>query len=322
MKKYNYKYIIGFIIGIILFGSTAFAVINYSANMFFYDKTSSTLNSDDVQSAIDELANTYSNFSSCPSDKICFTKKTSLAIGDYINYTPEKTTYNIDISKTGNTFAQTIDPSELNLWRVISINGNGTVDIISEYTSSKNISFYGLTGFKNYIGYLNVIASQYETPGITTGSRYFGYSTQTQYITSDTYFTTTVPWKCSTGATCSPDPDNYELYGGGDSLYLNDYNLVQNALGTLQAYRFGTSQITDYWLAGRYYQYLSTTSYRWSARYIQTSGTSTVLYLYAYSSSKFNSQRRSFAVRPIVRLKSGLAYSGVGSKLFPMEIQS
>ena len=320
MKKYNYKYIIGFVFGLILFCGVVYAAVNYSANVFFYDKTRSTLSSTNVQGAIDELAIKYANLTTCPSDKLCLHKKSTLALGDYISYTPAKTSYTTDTSKTGDTSTQNINPSELNLWRVLSINDDGTVDLISENVSSTAVTFTGLTGYKNFVGYLNVLASQYETEGITVGSRHFGYSNQTEYITSDTYFVNPAPWTCSTGGSCSPKPDDYESYGGGDTGYLDDYNLVNTVLGTRIANKVdGPASI--YWMASRHYGYSSATRYYWYARYVSTSSSNGISNLYVYSSSSFSNGSSSNALRPIVRLKSGFSYSGVGSKDFPMEIQ-
>ena len=321
MKKYNYKYVIGFIIGIILFGEVVYAAVNYSANVFFYDKTRSTLNSTDIQGAIDELATKYANLTVCPNDKICLPKKSTLEPGDYISYTPTKTSYTTDTSKTGYTSSQTINPSELNLWRVLSINGDGTVDIISEYASSTNVVFSGKEGYKNLVGYLNVLASQYETSGITIGSRHYGYKNQTEYITSDTYFVNPAPWTCSTGGTCTPDPDNYEAYGGGDAKYTSDYYLVNKVLATNVAHKVGSSA-TNYWMASRYYRYGSATYYYWNARIVVSNGYSDNVYLYYNNSGSFLTQSVGSALRPIVTLKSGFSYSGIGSKEYPMEIIS
>ena len=320
MKKYNYKYIIGIILGILLCGGGVYAAIKYSANVFYYNNNSSTLNSTNVQGAIDELANKYASLSSCPSDKICIQKKSTLSLGDYVLYTPSKTSYTTSITYAG-YIAQTYNPSELNLWRVISVNQDGTVDIISEYVSSVNIIFRGQTGYKNLVGYLNVLASQYETTGITVGSRHFGYNGQTEFITNTTYFVNPAPWTCSTGGTCTPVPDDYEASGGGDTSYTADFNLVNTVLGTRKAYKVGTATVTSYWMASRYYYYGNANSYGWYVRYLNTSGTASSSSLYSSSSGSFNDSNLSYALRPIVTLSSSLTYSGVGSKDFPMKIQ-
>ena len=323
-RKYNYKIIIGFILGILLCGGSIYASIIYSANVFYYNNSTSTLTSNNVQAAIDELANKYTQLSNCPSNKICIAKKSTLALGDYISYTPSKTSYTTDTTYTGYTSTQTINPSELNLWRVIAINGDGTVDIISEDVSSVEVYFRGQTGYQNLVGYLNVLASQYETTGVTVGSRYFGYNGQTEFITDTQYFVNPAPWTCNTNGSsgdCSPDPDDYESSGGGDTLYASDYNLINTVLGTRVANKVGTSTATYYWMASRYYYYSNAVIYYWYARGVNASGSDSSDFLYSYSSSRFHEYPCSYALRPIVTLASTLSYSGLGNKDYPMEIQ-
>ena len=72
---------------------------------------------------------------------------------------------------------QTINPSELDLWRVIKKNEDGSIEVISENTSNEEIHFYGKTGYINYIGVLNEIARAYKNE---VGSRYMGYNGQTE----------------------------------------------------------------------------------------------------------------------------------------------
>ena len=238
-------------------------------------------------------------------------KVSSLSLGSYVSYTPSSTSYTTDTAKTGYTSSQTINPSELNLWRVLSVNNDGTVDIISEYTSSVSIYFKGQTAYQNITGYLNELAAQYENSTYTSGSRHFGYNGQTEYITDTTYFTNPAPWACSTGETCSPDPDDYEAYGGGDDGYLSDNNLVNNVLGTNIAMKSGTTTKVSYWTASRYYHYLNTPNYYWRARSITTSGSFSNVLLYQYTGS-FNSSASNAYLRPIVKLKANL-YCGSGT---------
>ncbi len=315
MKKYNYKYLIGFILGMILCGGSVYAAIMYQSNIVSYNSASSNLTSSNVQAAIDELATNYAALSSCPSDKYCVAKKSTLALGDYILYTPSKTSYTTDKSYTGRDGVQTIYPNELTLWRVLSLNQDGTVDIISEDVSSSAICFAGKTGYQNLVGYLNVLASQYENSTYTAGSRYFGYSGQTEFITDTTYFVYPQPWTCSTGGTCNPDPDDYEAYGGGDTAYLTDFNLVNSFIGGKRK--------RSYWIASRYYMRQSATLYDWIGRILKSGdGLLGEVIIYRGNRGNFTSFSDSCSyLRPIVTLKSTLSYSGLGTEEHPMEIQ-
>ena len=299
MKK-SFKYILVTVITmIILTIVSVYANSTINGNQVTYDNTSSKLSSTNVQGAIDEI---YANTNNCPDGYLC--KKTTPEPGDYIKMTPTLTSYTTDTSKTGYTSTQTINPSELNLWRVLKVNSNGTIEMISEYTSSTSVYFRGQTGYQNLVGYLNVLASKYENSKYTSGSRYVGYNGQTKYITDTSKITsTTAPWTSSTGSS------TVESQGGGDTLYQNDYNLIKNVLGTAVANKVGTTSANNYWLASRYYSCFSSATWLFFGRYISTSGSSSYNNLYNYSGSSFSALSRDYALRPIVILKSGITYT-------------
>ena len=312
-KNKNYKILIGLIVGILFSSTVVYATgsILGASNTVTYDNSHSSLSATNVKDALDEL---YDRMN-CPDGYTC------VLPGDYISYTPSSTSYSIDSTKTNYTYgSQTINPSELNLWRVLSVNNDGTVDIISEYVSSVNIYFRGQVGYQNLVGYLNVIASQYVNSAYTSRSRYFGYNGQTEYITNTSYFVNPAPWTCSTGETCSPDPDNYEAYGGGDTGYISDYNLVETVLGSRSAYKVGTTTATAYWMASRYYTYASSTNrHMWAGRYITGTGNKNYNSFYYYDGG-FKTGSYALALRPIVTLKSGLHYSGSGTSSNPLTL--
>lgn len=310
-KSYNSKILVGIILGIFLslVGVKAASNTEKGTNLL-YNNSNSGLVSTNVQDAIDEV---YNN-SVCPSGYVCVKKKTTLALGDYVSMTPTKSSYTTDKSKTGYSSTQTINPQELNLWRVISINDDGTVEMISEHVSSVAIYFSGQTGYQNLVGYLNVLASQYENSTYTIGSRHFGYNGQTEYITDTSKFTNPAPWTSSTGSS------TVESQGGGDTLYQKDYDLINTVLGTRVATKPESSSSSSYWMASRYYYYSSSTDYYWRGRLVYPSGSNSYHSLYNYSSSSFRAGNNGNSLRPIMVLKSGLKYEGVGTKSNPMEI--
>ena len=304
-NSYNYKLLMGMILGILL-SAVGVKAVSYlgSGSELVYDNSSSGLSSVNVQNALDEV---YSKI--CPDNYVCFKKKSTLALGDYVKMTPTKSSYTTDTSKTGYTSTQTINPQELNLWRVIKINDDGTVEMISEHVSSTAVWFQGQTGYQNFVGYLNVLASQYENSTYTKGSRYFGYNGQTEYITDTSKFVNPAPWTSSTGSS------TVESQGGGDELYQKDYDLVKNAIGTLEATKVDGSSF-DYWIASRYYSYDGATDYGLYGRVIESWGNLDYYPLYRYISS-FGESIANYALRPIVTLKSGLKYSGLGTEEDP-----
>ena len=311
-NKNNLIVVIGFIIGIIISATGVYAatIIGKGSDLT-YSNTSSGLSSANIQDSLDELYKYKENLN-CPEGKVCV--KNNLKLGDYVKMTPTKSSYTTDTSKTGYTKNQTINPQELNLWRVISLNDDGTVDVVSEHVSSTAIYFEGQTGYLNLVGYLNELAKQYENSTYTKGSRHFGYNGQTEYITDISKFTTDPPWECSTGESCNP----IENQGGGDKLYTKDYNLVKDVLGSVVANKQNGSA-SSYLLASRYYAFFSSRVYYWEVQFINTNGDVEVSdsYLYAYLRSDFDYYFICGSLRPILTLKSGLNYSGSGTETNP-----
>lgn len=255
-------------------------------------------------------------------------------IGDYVSYTPEKTSFEIaniltgvsdynseystDIKDIRDAGKQTINPSELNLWRVIRKNEDGSIDLVSQYASSTVVGFYLQKGYKNYVGTLNQIAKSYETEGITNGSRYMGYNGQTEYITDEIVLNQD-SWTEATTAENSPKGSTREAQGGGDVLYETDMNLVKTACGTLKTFVYATTRDARYWLASR--SVYVGTYYSFSIRYIKEDGGISVDDVISYNSSVDRMVWHSKYLRPIVILKSGIqANSGDGSSENPWKI--
>lgn len=189
--------------------------------------------------------------------------------------------------------------------------------MVSEYVSSVSVYFRGQTGYQNYIGTLNYIAKQYENQKYTSGSRHMGYSNQTEYITDTSALTATTAPQTSTTSSSNVTSAT-EAKGLGDMGYETDYNLVNTALGTLKAYKVGTTTSTAYWLASRHYHYNSSTGWSFSGREIYLNGNLSNSNLYYCSSGSFDTNSISKAVRPILTLKSGVkASSGSGTSASP-----
>ena len=183
-----------------------------------------------VEKALDELiSKTYQ----CPGKE--YNLCTNAKVGDYVtDFNVVYSSFTIPASMTGYDTDQTINPSELNLWRIISINNDGTIDIISEYTSSTPVYFKGKEGFKNFVSTLNYIATAYYSSSdpCIVNTRHMGYRGQMPILLDSTA--------------------NLNSIAGIDYDYTYDTNLVKTALGTLKAYKQGTTTGAEYWLASRY----------------------------------------------------------------------
>ena len=292
--------------------------------------SSSATSKKNVKEALDELytkANTpwscasgwYCYKQACPDGSLCRDALIkNVQLGDYISMTPTAASYSISTSITGYTSAQTIKPNELNLWRVIKKNADGTVDVVSEYVSSTDVYFKGQTGYKNYVGALNTIAAQYTNTKYVNKTRMIGYSNQTELLTTtDKLTSTSAPWKKDTALVqqltecdtttylCGTDEDK----GGGDIGYIEDYNLVKGVYGTMVATTpSGTKK--SYSIASRYYAMISTSNWDFRVRFINTSGGIAWNAIRYYGSGSFVDQIKNYGVRPVLTLKATISIKG------------
>lgn len=311
--KRNLKVIVAFIIGIMISGVGVYAAtILYNANEIVYDNTnvaiekSAGVNVANVQEAIEAL---YEK-----AEGPC-----KLKLGDYFTLTPTATSFTIKTVTTGWTSDQTINPSELTLWRVIDIHSDGSFDAVSEYVSSTGVSFYGTTGYANFVGGLQTIAASYAKPGYTINTRIMGYGGQTPTIadTRDfdgTYNPNDNPDVSPPSSTSTPTPSTGtgEEYSGGilgDTLYLKDYLLVKNVYGNLKAKKVGTTTNTDYWIASRSINCRSSSNFYFYGRRVMASGSLGNNGI-RYFNSSWSNHSYSYSLRPILTLKSGITVSG------------
>ena len=281
MKEFvrkNYKLFVGIIIGSVLTTGIVFATVLTTASEVFYDNTESGIEATNMQAAVDEL---YEEAHTCK-------PQINFKVGDYVKMTPTSKSYTTSASSTGYS-AQTINPSELNLWRIIGSNSDGTYDAVSANVSSTVIYFTGYTGFANLTGVLNTIASQYANKKYTVATRHMGYNGQSSYSYSE------------------------------DTLYTKDYNLVRNALGSLAANK-------DYWLPSRYVSVDEVSQgnatynifYNY-ARYITSSGglSTTLLDRDGRGPVSPETYTSGASIRPIITLKASVYGNGYGTSADP-----
>lgn len=87
-----------------------------------------------------------------------------LKIGDYVNYTYDTVSsgYNLPATQSGYDTDQTISQTTNLKWRILSINEDGTVDLISETPTNQEVFFKGALGYNNGVLLMNdICAEQY-----------------------------------------------------------------------------------------------------------------------------------------------------------------
>ena len=329
--KNNSKIIIAFIVGLIFSGVAVYATTYaFAGNNVSFDNTTANLtkqNGDPVETIQDALEAIYRKVPPTCSNS-------PFQVGDYIDMTPTSTSFTPDRTLTGledydtfkgnaagtTTVAGTLNPSELSVWRVIRINGDCTVEVVSEYASSVYVKFASKVGYQNLVYYLNEIAKQYANTTYTLDPsnantpdgafRNVGYDGQTKQITNTTRIDDTT-LGASGGAWYqkTTSMNGEESLGGGDQGYITDLKLMEDAGISHVAYKYNTTTPTPYWLASRRFRWNSTSSWYFSGRVASDSGYIDGSNHYSWSSSSFSTYSNNNAVRPIVTLKSNITHS-------------
>lgn len=207
-----------------------------------------------------------------------YAKLSTKSVGQYVSMTPTSTSY--PVPSTSGASGQSINPSELKLWRIIKVNSDGTVDCVSEYVSSKTIKFAGADGYKNYVGVLNEIAKAYMNNTYTSGARAPGYTSGT------------VEYQSSIALVVDA--------------YSRDIPEIKSLYGSTAAFKVNaTSTQSSWWIGARYGQNISgQLQYRVRYAYGDEENAS-LLYRDGYTGSKNISFRPVIIMKNTVYVKSG-----------------
>ena len=111
-----------------------------------------------------------------------------LKVNDYVHYYPTVTSYTFDDKLTGcaetdECGIETINPSTAVLWRVTSINSDGTVTIVGK--SSELIKLWGITGYQNGVYVLNEAASKFNDNRFAKSVKALGYNGQEDKLSDE-----------------------------------------------------------------------------------------------------------------------------------------
>ena len=96
-------------------------------------------------------------------EKITGTHRTldMLNIGDYVDYSPDISgSYQLEAAYSGYSTNQTITQDVSLKWRIMSINNDGTVNLVSSFPTSQTIYLQGAKGYNNGVFILNDIAEK------------------------------------------------------------------------------------------------------------------------------------------------------------------
>ena len=258
-------------------------------------------------------------------------KKTNLSyqvkLGDYISMTPTLTTFTTDSWVTGGA-SITFNPSKTKVWRVIKINSDKTIEVVSDKIPFMVIDYVNMRGYTNFIGYANLLASKFENSKYTINSRAMGFNGQTEYLDyqsleiHQSIFLEESKFICKTTTV----DNSKEHLGCGDLLYKNDVDLVNNALGDLKASLEGRDNTySDYRLASRkvIYDPNSVNILVWGSAIVSSAGEIDFGPMHNNCTATCGNSTLSASIRPILTLKANINIeSGNGTSSLPYILAS
>ncbi len=242
--------------------------------------------------SLDEYLATLPNTPETP-DTPSTPDRTGLSVGDYVAYTPDTVSNytglgSSETEKAGSTSnpADGIPQDTTLTWRILSINDDGSVDLVSTKPTSTLVYFNNSIGFNNGVYLLNDlcaslysntelgvtarsmnlidIESKLNATGIAARDAYVEPTTNTQYGYTKSY----------TGTTANT-PDIYKHVGKTLAEETKDYYTEATTLGhteeaTLDVqqtyYNFGRTTPTEYFDDSTFYELVfGTGTYYWLA---------------------------------------------------------
>lgn len=103
-----------------------------------------------------------------------YVNRGDVQVGDYVAYTPDTAeSYSLPTTVSGYTSDQNITQNTSLTWQVLSINDDGTIDLISSAPTSQSVGFGGALGYNNGVYLLNDICAELysnESLGVTARS--------------------------------------------------------------------------------------------------------------------------------------------------------
>ena len=275
--------------------------------------------------------------------------RTGLSVGDYVAYTPDTVSNytglgSSETEKAGSTSnpADGIPQDTTLTWRILSINDDGSVDLVSTKPTNKAVYFKNSIGFNNGVYLLNdLCASLYSNTelGVTARSMNLmdiesklnatGIAARDAYNNGNKTYGETQQYTGTNAKT----PDIYKHVGKTLAEETKDYYTEATTLGhteeaTLDVqqtyYNFGSTTPTEYfddstfyelvfgtgtyyWLASRY-AYCNTSNAGFGLRYVNSAN----LRGYFLFISDGAANNGNYFVRPVVSLGSDIQISRDG----------
>lgn len=137
-----------------------FLIVIFS--LFITSSNKNTIQSSEIDKIKEEYQESVDNIDQIYSDTVSKNITNYLKIGDYVNYTPDTntvgyTTDKLSESITGSTKNSSTIKQDTLKWRVLNIDENGEIDLISEKPTNQTVSFGDARGYNNGVYVINDI---------------------------------------------------------------------------------------------------------------------------------------------------------------------
>ena len=131
--------------------------------MFMRSSNSNMAQTSEIDQIKEEYEESVNNIDQIYNETLIANLSSLLKPGDYVNYTYDAVEdgYSLSSTYSGYSSNQTINQSEeLLQWQILSVNSDGTVDLISTSPTNESVYFQGALGYNNGVLLLNDICEK------------------------------------------------------------------------------------------------------------------------------------------------------------------
>ena len=161
MQKNVFKNEKGSITLFVLLAILFFLIVIFS--LFMNSSNKNVIQSSEIDNIKEEYQESVNNIDQIYDDTLNEHIEDFLKIGDYVNYNYDtvSSAYSLKSSETGYASNQSLAQTQGLNWRILAINDNGTIDLISEEQTNESIYFNDSLGYNNGVLLINNVCKNF-----------------------------------------------------------------------------------------------------------------------------------------------------------------
>ncbi len=138
-----------------------FLIVIFS--LFMKSSNKNVIQSSEIDNIKEEYQESVNNIDQIYDDTLNEHIEDFLKIGDYVNYNYDtvSSAYSLKSSETGYASNQSLAQTQGLNWRILAINDNGTIDLISEEQTNESIYFNDSLGYNNGVLLINNVCKNF-----------------------------------------------------------------------------------------------------------------------------------------------------------------